>query len=198
MIRGIHYRNRTFYRMQTLIKLGPSWRRRFLIAASHIPSGASVLDVCAGPGDLQAHLPADCSYTTLEASPAFLAYLSRRNVACLAHNLELPFETHGQRFDVAVMVISLCHFRRKRALELLEELSRVAHKVIIVEEVIRQKRPSGSRIQRAMNHLCETDYTRSYTIMTDDECCELLRTAGYRCIREDRRYMVGLRDAHPE
>lgn len=198
MLKGIHYRNPLFYRTQTLIKLGPSYRRRFEIAASHIPAGASVLDICAGPGDLRHFLPPDCRYTALEASPEFTGLLSLDRIPCVVHDLNRPLPDHVRAFDVAVMLISLCHFSPDRVRSLLDELKQAARKVIIVEEVCEQKRPEGSPLQWVMNYLSAREYAFSYAIMTGEEFRDLIEAAGYESARVSRRYVVGIYDPQAE
>lgn len=192
MIKGIHYRSRLFYNTQTLIKLGPAWQHRFRLAAAHIPEGVSVLDVCAGPGDLSRHLPPGCRYTALDASPGFVRHLSAHNIPCLVYDLSSPLDEIDGHYDVAVMIISLCHFSQMRAQSLLRELTRLADKIVIVEEVTENIRPAASRLQRTMNYLTTTDYTTSYSILSAEEFKRIVKAAGYLYQRADRRYAVGV------
>lgn len=192
MIKGVHYRSRLFYRAQTLVKLGKGHGDRFRIAANYIIPGSRVIDICSGPGDLRHYLPPGCRYSGLEASPSFVRHLDRRNIPCHQHNLQLPLAPLKIKADVATMLISLCHFHRERALSLLAELSRLAHTVIIVEEVTQKKRPATSALQAVMNYLSATAYTASYQIMTDKEFYELVQVAGYRYERISQRYAVGI------
>lgn len=192
MIQGIHYRNRLFYRLQTSLKLGPARNHRFQLAASHINGNSHILDVCSGPGDLRNHLPTNCQYTALDASPAFLKYLNRQGIRTLNHNIHNPLPQPKCHFDVAVMLISLCHLPTPRAQTLLEELKLIAHKVIIVEEIVQQKRPKKSRLQRTMNFLSETPYARGYELMTRLELEKLMHQSEYKIQHVDKRYMVGI------
>ena len=192
MIKGIQYRSRLFYQTQTLIKLGPAWQHRFRLAAAHIPEGVSVLDVCAGPGDLHRHLPSGCRYTALDASPDFTRHMTARQIPCLVHDLTRSLDAIDDHFDVAVMIISLCHFGHARAQSLLTELTRLADKVVIVEEITENVRPEGSRLQRTMNFLTATDYASSYSILSATEFKRIVTAAGYHYQRADLRYAVGI------
>jgi SAM-dependent methyltransferase len=189
--RGIHYRNQWFYYLQNALKLGTGYSRRFKIAAEHLNPGESVLDVCAGPGELHRYLPTGCSYNCIEASPQFVQILKRKNFPVVVQDLHEGLKAEGLKADTAVMIVSLCHFRNTAAAEILETLKKIAGRVIVVEDVLAKARGEHSFRQKMMNYCCQTDYYRPIGLFTAAEFGDLMRRHGYACRRFDDRYSVG-------
>jgi SAM-dependent methyltransferase len=194
MLQGIHYRNQWFYYLQNFLKLGPEYGRRFKIAAQYIKPGESVLDICAGPGELQRFLPPGCSYACIEASPQFVGILEERNIPVTVKNLHQGLRGEGLKADAAVMIVSFCHFRNTTGGEILEALKKTAGRVIIVEDVLAQSRGPQSFRQKMMNYCCQTDYYRPIELFTADEFRAFMERHGYACIRANERYLVGIYD----
>lgn len=192
MLRGIHYRNQWFYYLQNLTKLGPEYGRRFKIAAGYVKPGESVLDLCAGPGELQRYLPAGCSYQGVEASPQFVRILRNKHVPVIAQDLHQGLKAEGLKVDVAVMIVSFCHFQHTSGGELLETLKKTAKRVVIVEDVLAKLRGERSFRQKMMNYLCQTEYYRPIELFTADEFQDFMQRHGYDCVRVNERYRVGI------
>ncbi|GEM_PF-2960577 len=190
-LRGIHYRSQWFYYFQNVVKLGFDYDLRFKIAAQRIIPGESVLDVCAGPGQLKQYLPDGCHYSAIEASPQFNEILSRKGVSSKIINLHQGFIISNFRVDAVVMIVSLCHFRDSSLSSLLEGFKKVGKRVVIVEDVLEKPRGERSVFQKAMNHLCAVDYYRPARLFTAGEFQETMRVHGYACAQHTRRYWVG-------
>jgi hypothetical protein len=188
--KGIHYRSPWFYELQNRMKLGLDHDLRFKIAAKYVKSGDSVLDLCSGLGQLRDYLPAGSSYQCVEASPQFADFLRRKNIPVSVSDLHdgLPA---GLKADVAVMIVSLCHFRNTSAGELLESLKTAAGKVVIVEDVLAKSRGERSFRQRMMNYCCQTEYYRPMGLFTAVEFQDLIHRHGYTWRRFNQRYCVG-------
>lgn len=192
LIKGAHYRSEFLYKTLALLKLGFEFGLRFQIAARYINPGESVVDVCAGPGQLRDFIP-DCAYTAIEASPKFLSALQKKGAHIIPVNLHKGWPPTAPVFDVLVTVISLCQFRDTSVQGLLESFKKAAKRVVIVEDVLRHSRGKGSLVQKAMNYLCETDYyVPVASWYTRPEFEQLMRDHGYQCESVSSRYMVGL------
>ncbi len=173
------------------IKLGPQYHLRYQIASGFIKPGDRVLDVCSGPGAFKDFLPAGCSYTALEASPAFAAALKRKGRACVLCDLHQGLPPSAPDADVIVMNISLCQFRKTSADVLLESFKIKARRVVIVEDVLSRRRTEDSLFQKAVNFLCATDYYVPVEWYTRSDFRELMRRHGYQCRDVPGRYAVG-------
>ena len=190
-LQGIHYRIPLFYDLQNRWKLGGDYDLRFRIAAHDVRPGESVLDLCAGFGQLKEYLPTDCAYRCIEASPEFARILHQKKIPVFMHNLHQRPQPDSLKADTAVMVVSLCHFRNTTADEILEMLKTTARKVVIVEDVLTHPRGERSFLQKAMNYLCRTDYYVPVELFTAGEFQALMHRHGYGCRRHDARYLVG-------
>ena len=189
-LRGIHYRNARLYDLQNFLKLGRDFDLRFKIAAQYIRPGESVLDLCAGPGRMKDYLPEGCSYIGMDASPQFVNILRRKEISVLHRDLHSGLKADDIKADVALMIVSLCHFRHTTADEILEVLKRTVKRVVIVEDVLaKARRPF---IRWMMNYFCQTEYYRPIELFTAQEFQELMQRHGYACVAKDQRYFVGI------
>ncbi len=190
-LKGIHYRNAFIYSLLTFLKLGRDFSLRYKIASEYIKPGDFVLDVCAGVGRLADFLPQDCKYLAIEASPEFAAILSRRGLDCKKVDLHTGTMPAGLRTDVAVLIISLCHFRQTSLDILLESFKKISRKVVIVEDVLLKKRGKNSLLQKAMNYFCSTAYFLPMELFTITEFEQAMRKHSYACQKYNARYWVG-------
>ena len=191
IIKGIHYRKPFIYNLQTKIKLRSSYNLRYKIAAKYIKAGDSVLDVCAGMGELKNFLPEGCKYICLEASPEFLFQLSQKNIQYKSINLHEGINTEDFQVDAVVMIISLYQFRNTSMHNLLEDFKKIAKKVVIVEEVLVKKRGKDSFVQKTINYLCATDYYLPIELFSFDEFEDVMQKHNYRREKYRKRYIVG-------
>lgn len=115
---------------------GRYYSARFATLAALVPEGASVLDVCCGPGTLYlGHLrDRGVRYTGLDLSETFVARLRRRGVAAevrdVADGAPLP------EADVVIMQASLYQFLPD-AREIVDRMRTAAGDAVIVAEPIR-------------------------------------------------------------
>ena len=111
--------------------------------ARRIPPGASVVDVCAGPGTLwhECLRERGGEYLALDFNGHFV--MSARRRGARARFFDLSHEP-VPRADYVVLGSSLYHFRGRED-ELLGALRRAARKAVIVSEPIRNLSESGPR-----------------------------------------------------
>ena len=107
--RGFIYRSPWLYRMAMRTPLKNHYRTFYESVACRIPEGASVLDLCSGPGTLYDFLlKKSVKYTALDANESFISHLERRFVPAVQCDLNnhqaLP------KADYVVMMGSLYHF----------------------------------------------------------------------------------------
>ena len=191
MFKGLQYRNNSIYNGLTFLKLLGDYDRRFHIARRYIRPGDVVLDVCSGDGRLSEFLPEGCAYHSIEASPVFQRCLSKKGLRFTARNLNEGLGLDHSRFDVVMMIISLCHFERPAIDRLLEQFKAIGRRVVIIEDVLPYKYLDRTFRRRVMNHLCATDYSDHLELLTYDEFAAILKQHGYALEPYDRRYFVG-------
>lgn len=189
-LRGLHYRNHLVYSFLTFLKLGRDYDLRYRIASRYINNGDSVLDVCAGTGRLVLFLPPGCLYTGIEASADFANMLAAKKLAYQKMDLHKELPCVSSRYDVILMIISLCHFRRTSLGILLETFKTIGKKVVIVEDVLLKRRDKNSFLQKAMDFLCGTDYYLPTELFTSDEFRGVMKKYGYRLLGQENRYVV--------
>lgn len=192
MLRGAIYRSRTLYNAITRLKLGADFETRYKLAAAHVRPGESVLDLCAGWGELARFLPPGASYAAVEASPEFARLLAKRGIANAPLNLHEGWPASAPKADAIVMLISLYQFRGTTLESLLEGFKASARKVVIVEDVLESERGEDSLVSRAINYLCATDYYVPMELLTRERFRALLGAHGYRVDDAGPRYAVGL------
>jgi ubiquinone/menaquinone biosynthesis C-methylase UbiE len=191
LARGLCYRSPLVYDLLTLLKLKKENSVRFKIAASYLKGIDSVLDICSGCGRLRDFLPRDIEYTAIDASDVFFKILLARAIRGFKCDICCDKNIPYNDFDAAVMIISFCQFDKNGKRILLEHFKRVRKKVVIIEELVNRKRKKASILQRVMNYLCCTGYSKDYDIMTFDEFSDIMLEHGYVCRRHSKRYAVG-------
>jgi len=190
-LKGLNYRSSVAYDIMDFLKLRGHYDLRFRIAAEYLSPGQSVLDVCAGNGRLRRFLPHGCKYYCIEKSPQFRAALARQGVEYFDLDLHKGLKGFDSKFDVLVMLISLCQFRSTSAYSLLEDFKNIAKKVIIVEEALMKKRSAGSLRQRLMDYLGAVEYYVPCELFTFPEFENMMRDHNYIFKRHDKRYAIG-------
>jgi cyclopropane fatty-acyl-phospholipid synthase-like methyltransferase len=192
LFRGVHYKNWTIYKLITLLKLRGEYNYRYKLASKYIKNGETVLDICAGGGDLKKYLPKQCDYTTIEKSDNFSKILAKKNIENMKINLHEDFTFVYKKYDVVIMLISLCHFRNTSVSMLLEKFKLMGDRVIIIEEVLRKKRESTSCVYQIINYLCATEYYMPIDLFTDEEFKKVIELNDYEYIKSTDRYRIGL------
>jgi SAM-dependent methyltransferase len=143
------YRHRLVYELVMLGLYGRHYGARYRAVAELIPEGASVLDVCCGPGVLFDRYLRDRSvdYTGVDVNPRFIERVNRRGgrgVVCdLSHEGPLP------EADVVVMQASLYQFLPDPA-PMVHRMLRAAREQVIIAEPVRNLATSRNPWLRAL------------------------------------------------
>lgn len=143
MTPSLVYRNALSYGTVMHALYGRYYSARFATIAGLVPQGASVVDVCCGPGTLYlGHLrERGVRYTGLDLSETFVACLRRRGVAAEVRDVSdgapLPAA------DIVIMQASLYQFL-PGAREVVDRMRAAAADAVIVAEPIRNL--SSSRL----------------------------------------------------
>jgi SAM-dependent methyltransferase len=131
------YRSAAGYELLMRVLYGRHYAARMRAVADQVPSGASVLECCCGPGTLYLrHLRGRASeYVGIDVNPRFVARLRRRGVDArqldlAAADVELP------RADVVILQASLYHFLAD-AERILDRLLAASRDRLIVAEPVR-------------------------------------------------------------
>jgi SAM-dependent methyltransferase len=137
------YRSARGYELLMRVLYGRHYAARMSAVAEQVPAGATVLELCCGPGTLYArHLRGRASaYIGVDVNEGFVAALRRRGVDArlldLAHSAEaLPAA------DVAIMQASLYHFLPEAG-AILDRMLAAARDRVIVSEPVRNLATSG-------------------------------------------------------
>lgn len=146
---GLIYRSAAAYELLMLVLYGRYYGGRSRVLAELVPAGASVLDLCCGPGFLyERHLrEKGVRYLGLDVNPRFIARVQRLGgtgrVCDLRQAEALP------PADVVVMQSSLYHFLPDVE-PLLERMERAARHRVIIAEPIRNAASSRNRLLAAL------------------------------------------------
>ena len=136
MAESVIYRSATTYDAVMRLLYGRHANVRFAIVADLIPDGATVVELCCGPGHLwRDHLrDRRVAYTGLDVNPRFVEVARRAGVPAYVRNVAdgdaLPAA------DVVVMQAALYHFLPDPA-PLMERMLAAAHRRVILSEPIR-------------------------------------------------------------
>ncbi|MDQ6745631.1 MAG: class I SAM-dependent methyltransferase [Actinomycetota bacterium] len=131
------YRSARGYEWLMRALYGRHYGARMRMVAERVPDGASVLELCCGPGTLYLrHLQGRVSgYTGLDVNAGFVARLRARGVDARVVDLTVPVEPLPTA-DVAIIQASLYHFLPDAA-ALLERMLVAARRRVIVAEPVR-------------------------------------------------------------
>ncbi|PZS08047.1 MAG: hypothetical protein DLM64_13495 [Solirubrobacterales bacterium] len=145
MSTSVIYRSARGYELLMRLLYGRHYSARMSAVASQVPTGASVLELCCGPGTLyQRHLRGRTSeYVGLDVNEGFLAGLRHRGVD--ARRLDLASTSPAEPLppaDVVIIQASLYHFLPDAAV-LVDRMLAAARERVIVSEPIRNLSTSG-------------------------------------------------------
>ena len=147
------YRNAVVYEATMRVLYGRAYNDRDRALADVIPDGASVLDLCCGPGTLfHRYLKRKgVRYTGLDINAGFVARLLSSGAVGLVWNLEesrpLP------RAEYVVMQASLYHFL-PHALSVVERMMKAAERQVLIAEPIRNLLNSRVPLLAALARKC--------------------------------------------
>ena len=130
------YRSALGYELIMRALYGRHHAARLRAVATRIPDGASVLELCPGPGTLyRRHLRGRVgAYTGIDANAAFVTRLERLGAVAIERDLSRPEPLPPA--DVVVIQASLYHFL-PAADDLLDRMLSAAGSAVIVAEPIR-------------------------------------------------------------
>jgi SAM-dependent methyltransferase len=167
------------------------YRDRRAAIARLIAPGASVVEVCCGPGRLYTRQLRDVvsSYVGLDLSPAFVVALRRRGVDARVWDARcadpLP------RADYVVMQASLYQFL-PRPEPVLERMLAAARRAVVIAEPIRNLTSGGGRLGRLWAAVTDPG-TGSQSLRFDEPGLDGL-FAGYRELVERELLLPGGRE----
>jgi trans-aconitate methyltransferase len=143
------YRSAPVYELVMHVLYGQHFDGRLRAVAEQVPAGASVLELCCGPGSLYLrHLRSRVgNYIGLDSNPGFVARLQARGVD--ARLTDLTDAQPLPRADVAIMQASLYHFLPD-ANEILQRMLDAAKRSVIVSEPIRNLSSSSLPLVRTV------------------------------------------------
>jgi methyltransferase family protein len=110
MSTSLVYRSALGYQLLMRVLYGRHYAHRLRAVAEHVPAGASVLELCPGPGALYArHLRQRAgTYTAIDMNPRFVARLRKLGARAVVLDLSAPAVL--PEADVVIMQASLYHF----------------------------------------------------------------------------------------
>jgi SAM-dependent methyltransferase len=146
---GVVYRTAIGYELLMRALYGRHYRARLRAVADLIPGGATVLDLCCGPGTLyRRHLRArGVAYTGVDINPRFIERVRRLGGEGLVRDLHQDIELPPA--DYVVMQASLYHFLPDPA-PLLGRMERAARRGVIIAEPIRNLASAGNPVVAAL------------------------------------------------
>ena len=150
MVTGLVYRSAMGYELVMRLLYGRHYANRLRAVAEHVPPGASVLELCPGPGALYArHLRGRAGdYTGIDINERFAARLRRLGARAVVLDLAQPADL--PEADVVIMQASLYHFL-PGAGEIVDRMVTAARMRVIVAEPIRNLASSANPLLAAMS-----------------------------------------------
>jgi SAM-dependent methyltransferase len=138
------YRSAGVYELAMRVLYGPHYRARYRAVAELIPRGASVLDLCCGPGFLyERHLRCKgVEYTGLDINPRFIARVKR--CGGVGRGVDLREDRPLPQADYVIMQASLYHFLPEAGL-IVSRMREAARKRVVIAEPIRNWATSRNR-----------------------------------------------------
>jgi hypothetical protein len=137
------YRSATGYELIMLALYRRHYRARLSAVASHVRPGASVLELCPGPGALyRRHLRERAGgYSGIDVNEGFLDHLRRQGAGALKLDLTASGDALPEA-DVVIMQASLYHFL-PAAGAIIDRMLAAARERVIIAEPIRNLASSG-------------------------------------------------------
>jgi SAM-dependent methyltransferase len=143
MSTSLIYRRPAIYEALMLVLYGRHYGDRLSVVAGYVRPGASVLELCPGPGALYRRHLRDraASYTGVDRNQRFLAHLERDGAA--VRRLDLTSSADPLPVaDVVIMQASLYHFLPDAA-GIVDRMLGAARERVIIAEPIRNLSSSG-------------------------------------------------------
>ena len=134
--KSLIYRSPLAYRAVMAVLYGRYYRARSRSVAALVPSGASVLELCCGPGTLYLeHLRAKgVRYRGLDLNPVFVRALRRRGIDAEVRDVAEPAPLPAA--DVVLIQASLYHFLPDAG-AVVDRMRAAARHTVIVSEPVR-------------------------------------------------------------
>jgi SAM-dependent methyltransferase len=191
------YRNPAVYELVMRALYGRHHGGRLRAVAGQVPAGATVLELCCGPGSLylrylRAHVG---GYVGLDANPRFVAGLQARGVDARLIDVT-DSDQLLPRADVAIMQASLYHFLPD-ADRILQRMLGAANWCVVISEPIRNlsssPRPLIGMIGRRAADPGVGGYASRFTEMTLDQLMAAydIRTSFLAPGGRDKVYVLG-------
>ena len=136
MSTSLVYRSAAGYELVMRVLYGRHYGDRMRVIAAEVPDGASVLELCCGPGTLYTRFLRERvgSYVGLDVNRRFVAALRRRGIDARLTDLAGPGEPLPSA-DVVVMQASLYHFLPDAERIIARMLAAASDRVIVSEPV---------------------------------------------------------------
>ncbi len=149
---GLVYRSALGYELVMRALYGRHYGDRLRAVAEQVPPGASVLELCPGPGALYArHLRHRAgAYTALEMNERFVARLRGLGANALVRDLGQASELPAA--DVVVMQASLYHFLPDAG-AIVDRMVAAARRRVIIAEPVRNLATSAIPLVSALSRL---------------------------------------------
>ena len=150
MSTSLVYRSAVGYGLVMRALYGRHYNDRLRAVADEVPVGASVLELCCGPGTLYLRFLRGrvSAYIGLDVNPRFVIQLSRQGVDARLMDLNRT-EDPLPPADVAVMQASLYHFLPNAAV-IVDRLLAAASDRVIISEPVRNLASSHNPFIRAL------------------------------------------------
>ncbi len=184
MSTSLIYRSARGYELLMRALYGRHYAARMSAVAGEVPNGASVLELCCGPGTLYLrHLRERASgYIGLDVNERFVAGLRRRGVD--ARRVDLAADEQPlPSADVVIIQASLYHFL-PHSERIVERMLAAARERVIVAEPIRNLASSGVPIVRLLGRRATDPGVGGHADrFTEDTLDELMRRYRERIVK---------------
>jgi SAM-dependent methyltransferase len=147
------YRSPRLYELTMAVLYGRHYHARYSTLASLIPSGASVVELCCGPGTLyrRALRAKKVHYIGLDISPTFIDAVRAAGGDGRVWDLRGPKPLPAGQY--LVIQASLYHFIDDRALDLIDRMLVAAEREVIIAEPIRNVTSGRLPLRRTLGSL---------------------------------------------
>jgi len=148
---------------------------------SHLTSGSSILDVGSGTS----HMTHLLQNESMHMTPLDIVDLSFfENIKpTLYKGQTMPFQNGSFDFSLLLTMLHHCHNPE----QILREASRVSHKIIIIEDVV--KNPFHAMITKWLDSLLNLEFKgHPHQNKTDEEWCALFTKLGLRLIEKNSKW----------